>query len=143
MAPVTDKDISELDEWVQARYIRIARDSLPSDASPEEREETIRIAMLQAQSLTWLSGHGAKMIATVAGMTRLVWQSIRREHPDVTEEDLREHMFSPENIEAANIAFKKLNSPSKKGPKAKRNTKRAKARKKKKKARRVAKSTGR
>lgn len=110
-SPLSDKDLAEMDSWVQAKTIRIARESLPSNASPAEREETLTIALRLAQTLTAWSGTGAKMIASVEGMTRLVWQSCKRNHPELTEDCLREYMFDPDNIRETQRVFKKLNNP--------------------------------
>lgn len=138
MSPLSDKDIAELDAWVQSRIICMARESLPKDATQSERDETLRIAMQTASSVTWMSGQGAKLLATVQGWTRLVWQTIKRNHPDVTEEELSAHMFSPENVREVNRVFTEQNvvkDPAKK--------KTRKGRKRKKKGRRGGKSTGR
>lgn len=139
MSPLSDKDIAELDAWVQSRIICMARESLPEGATQSERDETLRVAMQTASSITWMSGQGAKLLATVPGWTRLVWQTIKRNHPDVTEEELSEHMFSPENIREVNRVFTEQNvvkDPAKKNsPKKTR-----KGRKRKKKGRRDGKS---
>jgi hypothetical protein len=132
MQQLKDTDIAELDEWVQARHIHIARKSLDANCSQAERDETLRLAMLQAQDMTWMSGRGAKMIATPAGMARLVWQCVHRNHPGVTEEEIAGHMFDPNNIDsavnvdAANDAFKKLNVRKKTPKKTKKQRKRKK-----------------
>ena len=119
MSPLTDRDIVELDEWVKHEYIRIVRSTLPQDVPQAERDRQMSLAYRQAMALTWLNGDGARLIATVSGMSRLVWQAIKKRHPDVTEDDLRRHMFDPRNIDAARERFEYQNlSPSeeKKGP---------------------------
>lgn len=149
MSPLSDKDIAELDAWVQSRVIQMARASLSKDAPQSERDETLRIAMQTASSITWLSGQGAQILATVPGWTRLVWQAIKRNHPDVTEEELSAQMFSAENIREVNRVFteqnvvKGISEPAKKNePKATRKGRKRKT-KKKKKGRRGDRSTGR
>lgn len=109
MSPMTDQDISEMDAWIQARMIRNARASLDPNLSEKEREETMRVAMSTALTLTWMSGIGAKMIGTVDGLARLVWQAIHRNHPDKTVEDIRRLLLTKENIEEANRAFTAAN----------------------------------
>ncbi len=110
MSPLTDKDIAELDEWVQARSIRIARMSLSAEADAMERRETMSLAMSEASRLTWMAGEGAAVMATLPGMTRLVWQSVKKSHPDVTERMLAEKLFSPENLNAAIDTYEHLNN---------------------------------
>ena len=109
-SPLTDKDIDEMDEWLQARSIENARNSLAPGLSAEERQETLSIAIRDSLGITMLSGIGAKMVATVAGMTRLVWQGVKKNHPDVTIEQLRSHLLHPENIREANRVFESTNA---------------------------------
>jgi len=109
VSPLSDRDIAELDHWVQARYVAIARDSLPPNASQQLREETMTIAMNTALGLTWMSGVGARTMGTIDGMTQLIWQSIHKLHPDVTIEELRNKMFDPANVDEVARTFKEVN----------------------------------
>ena len=124
MSPLTDRDISELDEWLQVRYIQLAVSSLGPKATLEERNEVRLQAAEAASSLTWLSGRGASVMASIDGVTRMLWQSIKREHPTVTEQELRKHMYAPENIAAVRDRFERLNIDAqhvKKGSQEKKN----------------------
>lgn len=109
MSPLTDKDIAELDSFVQQRSIQIARDSVAGQ-SDEIRRETIAIAIECALGLTWMAGRGAKILATVPGMARLLWQSVKRNHPEITVDELQELMLERNNIETVTDTFKKLNN---------------------------------
>jgi len=116
MSRLTDLDISELDEWVQARFVENARASLKGETDEVVRKETLSIAMETSLGVTWLSGVGASMMATPLGMTRLVWQCIKKKHPDTTMTELSKDMFDPENIERARATFAKLNLGKEQGP---------------------------
>lgn len=109
-SPLTDKDIDEIDGWLQARVIENARRSLTPDMTQAERDELQSLAIRESLSVSLISPQGARMLATVQGMTRLVWQSVKRNHPGVTEDQIRAHMLSPENIQRANAAFSKVNN---------------------------------
>ena len=130
MSPLTDKDIAELDEWVRARHIQIAVEST-KDMADEDKAELRQVALLQAGELSWMSGTGARLMATVDGMTRLVWQSCKKNHPELTEAALREKIFDPRNVDEANKMFEHLNLPAESGDK-KRLGKRVKPRRKRK-----------
>lgn len=111
MSPLTDRDISEMDEWVRLTYINLAMKSLPHGTS-EERRDAVRFrAVGESMALTWTSSTGAALMATVDGMTRLVWQGVRVNHPDVTLEDLRKHLFSRENLSMVRSQFRRANVP--------------------------------
>lgn len=110
MSPLNDRDQAELDQWLQQRHIANARRSLrDSDATPAERDEILSIALRQSMSITLASQEGVTMLATPEGIARLVWQSCRREHPDLTFEELRSLAMSDEESLEAMQSFQKLN----------------------------------
>lgn len=112
-SPLTDRDIAELDEWIQEHFIDLARRSLKPSTSEADRELTMRVAMREAMSLTWLSGQGARIMGTVDGLSRLLWQMIHHSHPEVRPEQLRAYLIDPKlaqaNMQQVNDAFAKLN----------------------------------
>jgi hypothetical protein len=115
-SPLNDVDISELDLWIQARYMRIARESL-KQCSAAEREETLSIALRVSAGMSAFSGPGARMLTGIDGMTRLVWQCCRKQSPDLTELELRRILFdpttrdvSPKLREQINEAFRAVNT---------------------------------
>lgn len=107
--PLSDRDIGELDEYLQARQIEIARKSLGPECTPEERKETLKLAMEEARSLTVLSPMGARALATIDGMVHLTFISARRSHPNLSKDHLKELLLNPENLERVNEAFSKVN----------------------------------
>jgi len=111
MSPLTDRDISELDEWVRCRFINLAMRSLPDDMSESDRTKFRVNAVHEAMTLTWMSGRGAQQMASVDGIARLVWQSVKRNNPGVAEDELRRHLFSRENLAAVQLQFRRLNMP--------------------------------
>lgn len=119
-SPLSDKDLTELDNWVRADFIRTARKSLTPDMSTAEREETLSVAMRIAQTLCAFRGSGARQLASVDGMIRLVWQSVKHNHPNVTEDELRALLLTPEAaaeaIAETNSVFAMLNMPEQKQP---------------------------
>jgi hypothetical protein len=108
MKPLSDKDISEMDLWVRVRYIRTAREAAEG-LTPDRYEQELRIAQMTAIQLSAFSGMGGKMIATVDGMARVIWQGIKDNHPEITEHRIRALMFSQRNLKEANAAFKMVN----------------------------------
>lgn len=122
MSPLSDKDLSELTEWVQERYLQTARKSAKNEPR-EERDRIEQLALATACTLAWTSGIGARMIASPDGMARLIWHGVRKNHPEITVEELRSYMFSAENIRESNRIFRKANdlpeSNAKGGPTSK------------------------
>lgn len=108
MLPLSDCDISELDLWVQTKYIRMAR-AAAADIPVEQRNNEIEIAQRTAAGMSAFTGAGARMIASVDGMARVVWQSTHKRHPDITEARIRELLFNPTNMDEANAVFAAAN----------------------------------
>lgn len=107
--PLTDRDIIELDEWVRAEFIAAARDSLEGETDAALRAETLAVAMREAQGMTFMSGHGPRVLATPAGLSRLLFVSARKRHPELKEDELRPLLLDPNNRDAVNEAFARVN----------------------------------
>lgn len=89
MTPLTDADITALDNWLRARIIRMARNSLTPESTEAEEEATMRQAFKFACTLTWLSTQGRQLINTLDGLAQLFWQGLQKHHPQVTSEQVR------------------------------------------------------
>lgn len=138
LSPLTDEDRGILDQWVRSRHMKIARDSLDANAPMEQRELTERVALSQASTLSFMSGHGASLMGTVEGMAQLFWCAMRRYHPELTPSDVAEMVTNPENLEEFQSEFERLNNIATQEDETKRQTV-----KKKKAARRKATRTAR
>lgn len=110
MSPLTDRDITELDLWVQVKFVRMARAAAQGLAT-EEYEKEIELAQRTAALLSAFTGQGARMLSTVEGMARVTYLAIRKRNPDITEERLRSLLFNPANLSMVNEAIAKANFP--------------------------------
>jgi len=109
LSPLSDKDTVELDNWLKAEFIRVARSSLSADSSREERDETLRVAMQESQGMSWLSGAGARTMRTIDGVARVLWQGLKRLHPELTHDDVRRLLVDAETVRYVNEEFRELN----------------------------------
>ncbi len=87
VSPLTDRDIGELDNYLRSKVVRIARESLPANASEADRQLTMRAAVNESLSISWLS-HCGQELRTIDGIARWLWQILHREHPDLTIDDV-------------------------------------------------------
>lgn len=108
-SPQTDKDIAEIDEWLQCRVNELAVKACRNIDNPAERAELLRIASINAGTVSCATNEGSRMLATVDGWARLTWQAIRKYHPEITFVQIREKMLDPANIELAKEKFRRLN----------------------------------
>lgn len=115
VSPLTDGDISELDNWLQARYISRIRESLAQQYDGAENipdaeyTRAMTLAGKEALGISWMSGEGARLMASVDGISRVLWQMIKRRQPDVTHAFIREQCYSPVTAKLAGELFQKLN----------------------------------
>ena len=89
VSPLDDNDMGEIDLWLRTNLIKTARASIPPDASAEEKERIERLAMREAQELSWMSRAGQRQLATLDGICRLLYQTLKKKHPDITFETIR------------------------------------------------------
>lgn len=110
-SPLTDRDLDEMDEWLRACIMENALESIPASANQAQRDELLAVAGRRADLIAFLSPDGAAMVATLKGMTHLLWMSIRKMHPDVTEESLLTIIRDPRNLQILNAKFRHANEP--------------------------------
>jgi hypothetical protein len=109
MSPMTDEDIATMDQWIRARHVRIARATLSPDATDAQRELTESVALRQASSMTFMSGAGAALMGTPEALAMLFWCGIRHNHPEMTPEAVRELLFNPDNLDALQAEWDRMN----------------------------------
>jgi len=116
MSPLTDRDISELDNWLRVQTLRLARESC-AGADDDTMDRVMRVAFTHVNELTWTGPSGRALMGTIDGVARLVWQTIKAQHPDMTHDKVRVCLLDPRTLSAAIDVFDMLNGviPKKKG----------------------------
>lgn len=108
VAPLSDKDIAELDAYVRHVHIQTAIDAAKGqDAAIVDR--LIAAAVQQASSITFMSPQGAAIIKSQDGVARILWHGLKHNHPELTHEQTRALMYDPMSLREANRVFKELN----------------------------------
>jgi hypothetical protein len=95
MSPLRDKDIAELDHWVQARYLQTAKLGL----NQAEYDSMYPSLVSRAMVLCWYSGEGLTTITTVDGLAKLIFVSCCRNHPELTLDFVRSCLIKPDGNE--------------------------------------------
>ena len=96
LTPLSDRDTGELDNWLRARVIRIARESLDSFMSSEERQEVMNQAFECACKLSWVMGPSL-LTSTPDGLMRFIYQMLKPAHPSITPEEVSKIIQKEEN----------------------------------------------
>lgn len=111
ISPLGDQDISMLDEYVRAQFMATA--VAAARAAGEDTkigQMIITSAVAQAPQISFMTNAGAALIKSVDGVSRILWQGARHNHPGLSHEALRKAMFNnKEAIAEANAIFKRLN----------------------------------
>jgi len=84
IAPLEDHQIDEVNNWLRTRLLNIARESLKGVADQDVRDETLGAALREASKLDFMTGRGFKELVNRNGISQLLFQSLRREHPTLT-----------------------------------------------------------
>ena len=112
MAPLTDRDHAELDQYVRIEFLRAARASASPGASAEELDRIEKHAMAAATRMGWATNH-LGVLDSVAGQARVLLQGFRRHHPELTAEVLSEAMRTdPAGVVAVWNVWRLLNIPT-------------------------------
>lgn len=109
MSPLTRRDIEELDNYVRATVMTTARASLPQDASEEQKKLTEETALRTAMSMSWMTGEGARLMSSLTGWSRILWQGLRYNHPELTPDSIAALLLDPTNLEQAQKRWHLLN----------------------------------
>lgn len=88
---LTDRDVSELNEWVRREFMRSVMESLRGIDDYEFRAEAISSATSQMPGLAWTHGVGHSIMATIDGVSRLLWQACYRNAPKPTFELIKQN----------------------------------------------------
>lgn len=97
---LNDQDYAELEAWIQDQHVELLTRNL--DKIPEEhRKELIADSIAEARKVSMTSPEGIAAIMSVKGCVRMVWLYLRRDCPDLTEEEVGVLISSPESIEQA------------------------------------------
>lgn len=130
MSPMTDEDHGIMDQWVRSRHVRIARETLPPDATDEQKDRTERVALAQASTMSFMSGVGLLLMEQPGPMSMLFWCCIRRNHPDTTPESIRALFSDPRNYNALLSEWNRIHNDLKQKAKKDEKKKKRKAAKK-------------
>ena len=109
-SPLTDQDYDSLDHWVQSQVVAIARNSLrESEVTQAQYDEEMGIAYTSALGVSIYEPRGVAVVNTPAGVARIFWQMIRKEHPTIKHKDLIGYCRQIENRTEILSVFRKLN----------------------------------
>ena len=84
ISPRTNEDYGTLENWIKAKLVQIARESIDENTSPEMQELTIDRALIKAATTDWYSKDGLAIVNSGAGLEFRMWLGMRHNHPKLT-----------------------------------------------------------
>lgn len=108
VSPLSDKDLVELDNYVRATHIRVAVESTKG-FDPATQQQLRAYAIDQASSITFASEQGAKIMRSLEGIARMLWQGIKHNNPNITVEQVQGFLLDSSARSEANRIFRELN----------------------------------
>jgi len=91
-------ELESLETYIQGRIINAGRTSIPDDATPEVEERMMQPVIAYAMNTSITDDNGFKQLMNFGGIIRLIYYSLKREHPDITLEKCREFVVSGEQL---------------------------------------------
>lgn len=108
MSPLTDEAHESLNEWVR-QVLAKKHASLIETLKGEAQRIAIESSLKMLSNASFMSADGIKLMGTQEGVARMLWEGIRRNHPDVTYEKIKSQLITPGQIRAATAKFEEQN----------------------------------
>jgi hypothetical protein len=105
---LNDQSLVALDEYVKFLHMTSVSEAVAT-LPVHQQQAAITAAANICSSLSFMSAEGARIMRSVNGVSRILWQGIVQNDPKVTHEEIRALMFKRENIIKANKVFEELN----------------------------------
>jgi hypothetical protein len=102
MHPFTSQDHREFELWVRQRYIETAR-AMALGLPEEKRMELYQYAIDRAAQINASSPEMDAMVESVEGAAKILWFSVRKDRPDVTEADVAALLADRDTLDAMTL----------------------------------------
>lgn len=113
MSPLRDVDIDELTNWVRSYIMSEARKSLAGIIDPDTRQETLQAALAISTTIAYGQPAANKYLMTRDGMLRVFYQSVRRNHRNLTYDQFVANFKSGEDVMEFFRVWEEINVPKK------------------------------
>lgn len=82
--PLTEGQIGALSQWVRGHFLKSVRLSLVDEKNATEKKRFEREAFAFSLEIEWNNTHGKKALATKDGLTKLLYESLKKSQPSIT-----------------------------------------------------------
>lgn len=97
LTPLKDADWGAFEKWLQDRQFDVAKRNL--EGLPlEAQKDLLRYAHDRATAIGFADPESIKAMNSYEGACFITYLSLRHKHPDITEDEVAELLFSPEAL---------------------------------------------
>jgi hypothetical protein len=111
MRPLSIADLGEFENWVRQKIISNAMHAA-RDLPARDRRDLTSEAISIASSVTYDSREAQGMMQSIEGAGQLVCLSLRREHPDITREQVVSMLANVKQFSELAESLMKISAPS-------------------------------
>ena len=111
ISPFTLMDIDEIDFWLRQKILDLFMKNAKAIEGLEHKDfiEMVTNETRRVSTLSWSGSEGLKIVATVDGMMRVIWQAMHK-GTNLTQEQLKDMLMVELNQEQALYAVRRLNN---------------------------------
>lgn len=114
VSPLRDMDYGILEKFAQDKYMDLAIRNADKVTDSEAKARLIERAFDTAAKVTFTSPEGMRQLVTTGGMIMVVWCSLRKEHPELSIDDVGELLIEAGKASLLTKAVDKLAKKKKK-----------------------------
>jgi hypothetical protein len=109
MSPLDDKDYEEVNNWIRAQVINMARAMLTDEMSQQERDEILRAAIATARPLNFTNAGENDKVERHGVMVKLIHQGLLARHPGIQYAFVKKALMKPKAIDDVMSRWYELN----------------------------------
>lgn len=98
-SPLEQVDYGEFAQWVKQEFIEMAKRSITDETPPDQVKVLLEHAYNRASRIRFDSLECLEAMATFDGSCKLAQLMLRKKHPELDIEQMKELLFQPENVE--------------------------------------------
>lgn len=88
LSPITLDDFGAIDVWL-SEYVILHTRRIYQSAPQPLRDKAMEIAYSRADNISFTNRDGIRTLATPAGVAKILWYSLVKKHPTITEDDVK------------------------------------------------------
>lgn len=108
--PLSDKDMDEIDAWLRREFVKRVEDAISPSSSKVMVQAAAGQIVATVPTISFMDGAiGSRMASSTVGLSRIVWQSLRAEHPNLAFHRIKALLMNESNRKASQKHWRDTN----------------------------------